>query len=97
MLLDISESTAANEGSVGFAVNGVDIYSPYDVDTCCDFSYHKYDYVDYCMGYATGTFPSYGRYHYHYYPEAQGDAGYNNCLASCSWEPSGIVGVAKVI
>ena len=70
--------TVANDGVVGFAVNGVDIYSGVNPDTCCDFAIDNYDKIDYCTGYSSPTFPSYGRYHYHFYPASTD--GYEGCL-----------------
>ena len=94
-LLENGQYTVSNDGAVGFALNGVDIYSGYDMDTCCDFAIQKYDFTDYCTGYASSTFPSYGRYHYHFYPTST--AGYDGCLMeTCSMsEVSPVVGVAK--
>ena len=93
-LLENGAYTVANEGTVGFALNGVDIYSGYSADSCCDFAIDKYDKIDFCTGYASPTFPSYGRYHYHFYPASVD--GYSGCLVdTCDMNSaSPIVGVA---
>ena len=84
-----------NDGAVGFAINGVDIYGGTSVDTCCDFITDYYDKIDYCTGYATPTQPAYGRYHYHFYPASV--HGYQGCpVAQCGPDTaSQLVGVAK--
>ena len=87
--------TVANDGAVGFALNGVDIYSGANPDTCCDFAVDNYDKIDFCTGYSTPTFPSYNRYHYHFYPTST--EGYEGCLMqTCNFDlASPLVGVAK--
>ena len=48
-----------DKGAVGIALNGVEIYGPYNADTCCDFAADSLDKVDFCMGYSSATYPSY--------------------------------------
>ena len=77
-----NQVTAINDGPVGFAINGVDIYAGSSAETCCDFVTDSYDKIDYCAGYASPTQPSYGRYHYHVYPASI--HGYQGCpVAEC--------------
>ena len=72
-----NQVTAINDGPVGFAINGVDIYAGSSAETCCDFVTDSYDKIDYCAGYTSPTQPAYGRYHYHVYPASI--HGYQGC------------------
>ena len=87
-LLTESEGIAqgAPAGLVGFAVNGVAIFTPYNSD-CCDAVWDELASMDYCMGH-----PANGNYHYHFF--AYGNQ-YNQCLMSCDDDQSSdIVGIA---
>ena len=55
----IADAVSINEGAVGIALNGVEIYGPYNADTCCDFAADSLEKVDFCMGYSSATYPSY--------------------------------------
>lgn len=87
VLLTRAEGVAqgAGTGIIGFALNGVPIYKPYN-SNCCDAVWDELNSMDYCMGH-----PNAQEYHYHFH--AYGN--YNKCLMSCTeGEQSGIVGVA---
>ena len=76
----------AGTGTVGFALNGVSIFKPYNGD-CCDAIWDELASVDYCLGH-----PVNGNYHYHFFswgPE------YDACPMSCrSDQVSDIMGIA---
>ena len=55
----LADAVSINEGAVGIALNGVEIYGPYNADTCCDFAADSLEKVDFCMGYSSATYPSY--------------------------------------
>ena len=87
-LLALSEATSANQGPIGYAVNGVPIFGPYN-SGCCDATFEEIRSMDYCLGH-----PANGLYHYHYF--SQNTQGATDCLMSCAaGEVSDIVGVAK--
>ena len=89
-LQSINNAVDAKEGVVGYAVNGVEIYSPYNSDTCCDFKADRVNFVDFCNGYSSSTYPSYGTYHYHFLPERGANCGLDEVAADAE-----IVGVAR--
>ena len=85
-LLSIEEATAqgAGSGTIGFALNGVSMYKPYN-SNCCDAVYDELISMDHCMGHGNP-------YHYHFL--AYGGE-YDGCLMSCATdEVSDIVGIA---
>ena len=76
----------APAGLVGFGINGVSIFTPYNSD-CCDAIWDELASMDYCMGH-----PANGNYHYHFF--AYGNQ-YDKCLMSCDQDTaSDIVGIA---
>lgn len=72
--------TATNMGAVGFAINGVPIFNPYD-SSCCDAGLYELTSLDACYAHPT---PTQGNYHYHVH---------SPCLAPCKGE-SELVGFA---
>jgi len=66
-------------GIIGYAINGVAIFNPYDA-LCCDAGLYEFTTLDMCYAHPQGT----GKYHYHVYSE---------CVAPCSGE-SQLFGVA---
>ena len=88
VLTDITEAVELPLGPIGYAVNGVPIFSPYN-NVCCDATFQELSSMDFCIGH-----PAQGNYHYHYF--AKNTEGYDKCLMSCSaGEVSAIFGVAK--
>jgi len=77
---DLSTFSATNMGEIGFALNGVPIYNPYDA-ACCDAGLYELEFLDLCYAHPNG--PN-GRYHYHTWSE---------CLAPCTGT-SELIGVA---
>ena len=61
---------ATNMGAVGFAINGVPIFNPYDGE-CCDAGLYELTSLDACYAHPAG---SNGNYHYHVH---------SPCLAPC--------------
>ena len=59
-----NQAQNANMGALGYAVNGVAIYSPYNAhfDGCCDATFQELTTMDFCLGH-----PAAGMYHYHYF------------------------------
>ena len=85
-LLSIEEAQAqgAGSGTIGFALNGVSMYKPYN-SNCCDAVYDELVSMDHCMGHGNP-------YHYHFL--AYGGE-YDGCLMSCATDAvSDIVGIA---
>ena len=72
--------SATNMGAIGFAINGVPIYNPYD-SACCDAGLYELTSLDACYAHPAGT---QGNYHYHVWSE---------CLAPCKAE-SELIGFA---
>ena len=77
---DQSSFSASNMGAIGFALNGVPIYNPYDA-ACCDAGLYELTALDLCYAHPNG--PG-GMYHYHVWSE---------CLSPCKGE-SELVGIA---
>lgn len=67
---DPATFAATNLGAVGFALNGVPIFNPYDA-VCCDAGLYELEALDLCYAHPNG--PG-GMYHYHVWSE---------CLAPC--------------
>lgn len=68
-------------GPIGYAINGVAIYS-WATSNCCDTGTEELDLIDNCNAHPSPN----GQYHYHIYPR---------CISSCSQgNPSTILGVA---
>lgn len=87
ILLSEAEGVAqgAGTGIIGFAVNGVPIYKPYN-SNCCDAIWDELSSMDFCVGH-----PNQNEYHYHFH--AYGN--YDKCLMSCTQdEQSDLVGIA---
>jgi len=88
-LLPLADAVDAPQGPLGFAINGVAIFGPYN-SKCCDATFAEIQSMDYCLGHPSPN----DAYHYHYYPKST--SGYQGCLASCSaGETSGIIGIMK--
>ena len=77
---DPEDFAATNMGVVGFAMNGVPIFNPYD-SSCCDAGLYELSAVDLCYAHPNGAG---GQYHYHVWSE---------CLSPCTGD-SALVGVA---
>ena len=77
---DPEDFAATNMGVVGFAMNGVPIFNPYD-SSCCDAGLYELSAVDLCYAHPNGEG---GQYHYHLW---------SDCLAPCTGD-SALVGVA---
>ena len=76
-------------GAIGFATNGVALRNPYNRNTCCDGTFSRAPYNDYCNGDTNG-----GRYSYNFYA-SNNDASSVNCPMECSDSGvSPLVGVA---
>ena len=68
---DPSTFAATKGGEIGFALNGVPIYNPYDSD-CCDAGLYELTSLDACYAHPNGQG---GKYHYHVWSE---------CLQPCT-------------
>ena len=91
VLLSEAEGIAqgAGAGTIGFAINGVAMYKPYN-SNCCDAVYDELLSMDHCMGH-----PGQGHYHYHFLAYGDSENAYDGCLMSCNGaEVGGIVGIA---
>ena len=76
-------------GAMGFATNGVVLRNPYNSNTCCDGTFSRSPYNDYCNGDTNG-----GHYSYNFYA-GNNDASSVNCPMGCTDSGvSPIIGVA---
>ena len=85
---DDAIAQGAGAGTIGFALNGVSLFKPYNGD-CCDAIWDELASMDHCLGHP--VMPA-GNYHYHFFawgPE------YDGCPMSCAADKvSDIMGVA---
>ena len=85
-LLANGASVLAPMGSIGYAMNGVSFFSPYNID-CCDVAFKELETLDYCMGHPAGT-------SYHYHVMSANTGGITGCPMACDGgEVSGIFGI----
>ena len=89
VLRENGEYSDAALGTIGFALNGVGIFSPYN-GQCVDVSWSELQTLDYCFGH-----PAMSLYHYHVMSMGQGlMEGNGQCPMGCAaGEVSGIQGV----
>ena len=85
---DDAIAQGAGSGTIGFALNGVSLFKPYNGD-CCDAIWDELASMDHCLGHP--VMPA-GNYHYHFFawgPE------YDDCpMSYAADEVSDIIGVA---
>ncbi|CBY20369.1 unnamed protein product [Oikopleura dioica] len=77
---NLEDFETTNMGEIGFAINGVPFYNPYDA-ACCDAGLYELHALDLCYAHPNGQG---GKYHYHVW---------SPCIAECTGA-SEFVGIA---
>jgi hypothetical protein len=77
---NLEDFGTTNMGEIGFAINGVPFYNPYDA-ACCDAGLYELHALDLCYAHPNGQG---GKYHYHVW---------SPCIAECTGA-SELVGIA---